>query len=178
MKDIQVITGCMFAGKTTELINRLKLLNKKYLLVKPKLDTRDRKTQICTHDGLFEKARQIHNLSEILHSLEGVQVLGIDEAQFFNESILVEIENIASQGITIVIAGLEKDYLNKPFGCMDKIIALSSSTTRLKAECSRCKHPATYSHRKPNYLKSQVLIGDENQYEALCERCFKKQIRT
>jgi thymidine kinase len=174
MKDIQVITGCMFAGKTTELINRLKLLNKKYLLVKPKLDTRDIESQICTHDGVFEDAIQVNNLSEIFNKLKGIEVLGIDEAQFFNESIIKEIEYISSKGISIVIAGLAKDYLNKSFGCMDKMIQISTSITWLKAECNRCKKSATYSHRKPNYLKDQVLIGDENQYEALCETCFKK----
>ena len=177
MKDIQVITGCMFAGKTTELINRLKLLNKKYLLVKPKLDTRDIETQICTHDGLFEEAKQVNNLSEIFNKLKEIEVLGIDEAQFFHESIIEEIKHIASQGIIIVIAGLAKDYLNKPFGSMDKVIQISTSITWLQAECNHCKNPATYSHRKPNQLKNQVLIGDQNQYEALCETCFNKQMR-
>lgn len=177
MKDIQVITGCMFAGKTTELINRLKLINKNYLLVKPKLDTRDIESQICTHDGLFETAIQVNNLSEIFHKLNDIEVLGVDEAQFFNESIIKEIEYISSKGISVIIAGLEKDYLNKSFGCMDKILQISTSIKWLKAECNRCKKPATFSHRKPNNRKNQVLIGNSNQYEALCEKCFNKQTR-
>ena len=176
MKDIQVITGCMFAGKTTELIKRLKLLNKSYLLVKPKLDTRDVESQIFTHDGIFEAAKQVDNLSDIFNKLSNIDVLGVDEAQFFSEAIIQDIEYIASQGIIVVIAGLAKDYLNKSFGCMDQIIQISSSVTWLKANCNHCNKPATYSHRKSNIKKDQILIGDKNQYEALCEQCFNKLI--
>ena len=176
MKDIQVITGCMFAGKTTELINRLKSTNKNYVLVKPKLDTRDTGTEICTHNGLSESAIQVDNLSEISKKLDKIKVLGIDEAQFFDKSILKEIEQISSRGITIIIAGLAKDYLNKSFGFMKEIIKISSSTTWLKAVCNECNQPATYSHRNVIDSESQVLIGDSNHYQALCEKCFKKRI--
>ncbi|MBE37987.1 MAG: thymidine kinase [Flavobacteriales bacterium] len=174
MKDIQVITGCMFAGKTTELIRRLKLINKNYLLVKPKVDTRDVGSQICTHDGLFERGIQVDSLSEISNKLKNIEVLGIDEAQFFKKSIVQDIKDISSQGIIIIIAGLAKDYLNKSFGCMDDIIEISTSTTWLTAKCNQCNKPAEYSHRKAMNLTNQVLIGNANEYEALCEICFNK----
>ena len=172
MKDIQVITGCMFAGKTTELIRRLNLINKNYLLVKPKVDTRDIDSQICTHDGLFETGIQVDCLSEISNKLKSIEVLGIDEAQFFKQSIVQDIKDISDRGIIIIIAGLAKDYLNKPFGFMDEIIKISTSTTWLKAKCNQCNKPAEYSHRKTMNLSHQVLIGSSNEYEALCKMCF------
>jgi len=172
MKNIQVITGCMFAGKTTELIRRLKLINKNYLLVKPKIDTRDINSQICTHDGLFETGIQVDSLSEISNKLKSIEVLGIDEAQFFKKSIVQDIKDISAKGIIIIIAGLAKDYLNQSFGFMDEIIEISTSTTWLKAQCNHCNKPAEYSHRKVMNLTNQVLIGNSNDYEALCKTCF------
>ena len=176
MKDIQVITGCMFAGKTTALIDRLKSTNCKYLLVKPKIDTRDEGSQISTHDGLSETGIRVNRLSEIFQKLKGIKVVGIDEAQFFNNSIVEDINYIASKNITIIIAGLKKDYLNKSFGCMAEIIKIATSITMLKAICNDCGDAATYSYRKNINSKTQVLIGDSNEYAALCKECFEKRI--
>ena len=177
MKEIQVITGCMFAGKTTELINRLKSTNKKYLLVKPILDTRDIENKICTHDGLFETGIQVHRLLDVSKHLDDVSVLGVDEAQFFDSSIIEDLHEISSRGILIILAGLAKDYLNKPFGYMSKIIEMSNSVTWLKAKCHQCSLDATYSHRKQSYSENQVVVGDSEKYEALCENCFKKYVK-
>jgi len=172
MKDIQVITGCMFAGKTTELINRLKKSNKNYLLIKPKIDNRDNGNQIRTHGGLSEKAKRVDKISEVFEKLIDIQLIGIDEAQFFKNSIIQDIRYLISKNIQVIIAGLEKDYLDKPFGYMEEIIGISNSITRLKAACNRCQNPATYSHRKDTSFKKQLLIGNSNIYEALCEKCF------
>ncbi|MBF25892.1 MAG: thymidine kinase [Flavobacteriales bacterium] len=174
MKDIQVITGCMFAGKTTELLNRLKATNKQYLLVKPRVDTRDQLNNISTHDGVFEKGIRVNKLSEIFTQIKDIKVVGIDEAQFFSKSIIVDIEYLASKQITIIVAGLDKDYLNRSFGYMKEISSIASSTTVLTARCNHCGRPASYSHRKNHLNNTQVLIGNSSEYEALCSTCYFK----
>ena len=174
IKDIQVITGCMFAGKTTELLNRLKIINKTYLLVKPKIDTRNTGTRLTTHGGRYAQAITISRLSDIFNRLDNIEVIAIDEAQFFKNSIIEDINQLIAKNIKIIIAGLEKDYLHQPFGPMQEIIAISTSLTRLTAICNQCKGEANYSHRITKNTKTQVLIGDSNKYEALCEMCFDK----
>lgn len=174
MKQLQVITGCMFAGKTTELLNRLNLLKEQYLLVKPIMDNRIEGDQISTHNGIAKRAIRVNNLSEIFKNLTNIKVVGIDEAQFFNKSIIQDLKYLKSQNIKVIIAGLDKDYLNKPFGFMKDIISLSDSVTRLKAICNYCSQEASYSHRKNTVSQNQFLIGNKNFYEALCESCFQK----
>mgnify|MGYP001487139650 CR=1 FL=1 len=173
MKDLQVITGCMFAGKTTALISRLKSLNEHYLLVKPKVDIRDHEEQIVTHSGITERAISVHKLSDIFDKLSDIKVVGIDEAQFFQKSIISDLDYLHSNGIRVIVAGLEKDYLNQPFGSMVEIISIAESITRLMAICHRCGGDAIYSHRKNTDTKEQLLIGNKNFYEALCETCFQ-----
>jgi len=172
MKDIQVITGCMFAGKTTELINRLRATNNNYLLVKPIIDNRSREDTVCTHDGVVEKAIRVNQLSDVFTLLTNIQTVGVDEAQFFNKSIIDDLNYLKEKNIKIIIAGLDKDYLDKPFKSMTKIISISDSVTRLMAECNNCGKDAIYSHRKNTNSKQQLLIGAENFYEALCKKCF------
>ena len=174
MKQIQVITGCMFAGKTTELLNRLNSLNENYLLVKPMIDNRIEGDQISTHNGMSIRAIRVNNLSEIFKKITNIKVVGIDEAQFFNRSIIQDLKYLKSKNIKVIIAGLDKDYLNKPFGCMSDIISLSDAVTTLTAVCNTCSKAASYSHRKSSVSQDQFLIGNENFYEALCESCFQK----
>ena len=176
MKEIQVITGCMFAGKTTELINRLRATNANYLLVKPVVDNRDSENIVCTHDGVEEKAIRVRKISDVFTLLSNIQVVGIDEAQFFTTSIIDDLYYLKEKNIKIIIAGLEKDYLHKPFKSMTKIISMSDSVIRLNAICHHCGKDATYSHRKNTTSKDQLLIGSENFYEALCEECFNNII--
>jgi len=175
MKHIQLITGCMFAGKTTELLNRLRAMNEKYLLVKPKIDNRDMGSQVSTHSGIIEKAIRVHRLADIFKKLKNIKLIGVDEAQFFTKFIIEDLSYLKSKNIKIIIAGLDKDYLNKPFGCMEEIITISDSITRLKAKCQNCQQDATCSYRKNTILEQQFLIGNENFYEALCESCFAKR---
>ena len=172
MKDLQVITGCMFAGKTTELINRLKEKKEDYLLVKPIIDNRDNGNRVSTHSGIEEKAICVNTVSDIFNRLDNVKLVGIDEAQFFKKSILQDLHYLKQKNIKIIIAGLEKDYLNRPFGLMAEIIKISDSVIRLTAICNQCGLDATYSHRKNTEQKEQFLIGNANFYEALCEECF------
>jgi len=175
-KDIEVITGCMFAGKTTELLKRLKKTNKKYLLIKPKTDTRNAGDRLISHDGIEAQALTVHKLSDIFDKLDNIQLVAIDEAQFFDHTIIQAINYLVAQKIKIMIAGLEKDYLNQPFGAMDKIIKMSTSITRLHARCNQCGEDAYYSNRTTKKTKTQVLVGDSNNYEALCEICFSKRV--
>lgn len=172
MKGIEVITGCMFSGKTTELISRLKNINADYLLIKPQIDNRGSDNKVSTHSGVAENAIKVNNLSDVLNLIEGVGVIGIDEAQFFNESIIHDLNYIKSKGLRIIIAGLEKDYLNKPFKSMLDILSIADSVTRLTAICNKCGRDATCSYRKNTNSKKQLLIGDANFYEARCEQCF------
>lgn len=176
MKPIEVITGCMFAGKTTALLSRLRSTNNKYLLVKPKIDDREIGDTVSTHNGISAKAIRVGKLSDIFKELKNIKVVGIDEAQFFTKSIIEDLNYLKSKNIKIIIAGLEKDYLNQPFKSMMEIIAISDSITRLKAKCHQCGKDATYSHRKNTNSKAQLLIGSENFYEALCEKCFNNNV--
>lgn len=177
-KDIHVITGCMFAGKTTELLKRLKKVNKTYLLVKPQIDTRNSSDQLITHSGINAHAITVNKLSDTFGMLSGIELIAIDEAQFFDSSIICDINYLVSKRIQIIIAGLEKDYLNKSFGSMRQIIDMSTSLTRLKAICGQCGKDAYYSHRITTKNKKQVLIGDADQYEALCKICFTKKMES
>ena len=177
MKHIEVITGCMFAGKTTELFNRLKKTNQGYLLVKPIIDNRDKGDKVVTHSGVFESAKRVNRLSDVFSQLNLIKVLGVDEAQFFDQNIITDLNFLKSQQIKVFVAGLEKDYLNKPFGYMQEIINISDSTTRLKATCNSCGQDAVCSHRKNINSNDQLLIGNKNFYQALCLPCYNKLTR-
>ena len=174
MKGIEVITGCMFSGKTTELFSRLKLVNAPVLLVKPIIDDRDTGNIISTHSGIELEAFRIHHLSEIFDQLDNVNVLGIDEAQFFPKTIINDLKYLSRMNVRIIIAGLNKDYLNKNFEVMRDIIDISDSTTVLHARCI-CGEKASFSYRKNQSLKDQILIGNKDVYEALCEICFEEK---
>ena len=106
--------------------------------------------------------------------LSGIKAVGVDEAQFFPASIIDDLYYLNSKNIKIIVAGLEKDYLNQPFGSMVEIISIADSIVRLKANCHRCGRDAEYSQRKNTDTKKQFLIGNKNFYEALCEQCFQQ----
>jgi len=178
MKEIEVITGCMFAGKTTELIGRLNYANKKHILIKPIIDNRDYGDIIATHNGLKHKAIRLNRLSEVFPIIKNINLIGIDEAQFFSHDIIEDLNKLASKVDRIIIAGLEKDYLGNPFGSMNNIIQMSSSITRLTAMCNKCnKKNATHSHRKDMTNVKQLGIGNANVYEALCTKCMNKYLQ-
>jgi thymidine kinase len=175
MKEIEVITGCMFAGKTTELINRLKNAKENYILIKPIIDNRDHGDFITTHDGLKNKAIRVNRLSEIYPLINNINLIGIDEAQFFSQDIISDLKILSSKGLRIIISGLEKDYLDNPFGSMSTIIKISSSITRLTAKCHQCNKNAIHSYRKDDNNTEQLAIGSNNLYEALCTVCLNKK---
>ena len=168
---IEVITGCMFSGKSTELLNRLKTCSEKYILVKPKIDTRYGLTNVVTHSGEKESAIVVNSLSEVYQNLNGVNVLGIDEAQFFPISIIKDCKKLKKSGIRIIAAGLNKDYLNKEFKPVTGLLKIADSITKLYAICNICEAPATNSHRLSK-AKTTILLGHKNYYEPLCKKCY------
>jgi len=172
---IEIITGCMFAGKSTELLNRVEKLNQKVLLVKPKLDSRYDESTINTHSGKKLNALNINSLADIFTQLSNADVVAIDEAQFFEKKILEDCLRISSMGIDIIIAGLEFDYLHQKFDSMTALLSVADSITRLTAICVACGDPATHSHRIVN-RKSKILVGHKDFYEPLCNQCFKKNV--
>ncbi len=169
---IEIITGCMFSGKSTELLHRLQTSSKNFLLIKPKLDTRYDKRNVITHSGKKESAIIVNSVSEIFEKLQGIKILGIDEAQFFSPRIVKDCLTIKKLGLRIIIAGLNKDYLNKKFKSVDGLIKIADSTTKLYAVCSKCSSPANRSHRITNQ-RSKILLGHKNFYEPLCEKCYE-----
>ena len=172
---IEIITGCMFAGKSTELLNRVEKLNKKALLVKPKLDSRYDQSTINTHSGKKIEALNINSLSDIFAQLSNIDIVAIDEAQFFEKEILEDCLKISRMGINIIIAGLEFDYLHQKFDSMHALLSIANSVTRLTAICVACSAPATHSRRIVN-KKSKILVGHKDFYEPLCNQCYKKNV--
>ena len=147
----------MFAGKSTELIYRVESSNKNFLFIKPKLDSRYDKGSINTHSGKKMDALVVNSLREIFNKLNYINLVAIDEAQFFDKSIMEDCLKISNMGIDLIIAGLEYDYLHKKFDSMSCLLDISDSITRLTAICSECGSPAIHSHRIVN-TNSKILF--------------------
>ena len=176
---IEVITGSMFSGKTSELIRQIRVVRrggKQALIFKPEIDDRYSKDAVVTHDMDEEKSISVKSAKEILkHLPKDKVVIGIDEAQFFDSSLVDVLRDLSQQGYRIVVAGLDMDYNQKPFGIMPTLLAIASEVTKLKAICSICGEPnAMYSVRK-TAEKETVLVGAE-QYKAVCEKCLPDRL--
>lgn len=169
---IEVITGCMFSGKSTELLRRLHDLDSKFILLKPKLDTRYSLDEVITHSGEKKSAFVVNNVSEIFNNLNDIKIIGIDEAQFFSYSIVEDCLKLKKLGCTVIVAGLNKDYLNEEFKSVYGLIDIADSTTKLYAICNKCKKPASRSHRLSNET-SKILLGHKDCYEPLCKKCYE-----
>ena len=137
---IEVITGCMFSGKSTELLRRLHDVDSKFILLKPKLDTRYSLDEVITHSGEKKSAFVVNNVSEIFNNLNDIKIIGIDEAQFFSYSIVEDCLKLKKLGCTVIVAGLNKDYLNEEFKSVYGLIDIADSTTKLYAICNKCKN--------------------------------------
>jgi thymidine kinase len=173
---IEVICGSMFSGKTEELIRRLKrakIANLKVEIFKPAIDVRYDEVQVVSHDANSILSTPIDNSQTILLMTEGVDVVGIDEAQFFDEEIMHVCEVLATKGIRVIVAGLDMDYLGKPFGSMPNLLAIADYITKLHAICVRCGHIANISYRKTSQ-EGQVLLGEKDIYEPRCRKCAAK----
>jgi thymidine kinase len=172
--SIEVITGSMFSGKTEELIRRLRraqFAGLKVEIFKPSLDNRYSETRVVSHDDKSIISTPVDNASAILLFAGDVNVVGIDEAQFFDNSIIDVCNTLADNGIRVVVAGLDMDFMGKPFGPMPALLAVAEFVTKVHAICMRCGNLAQYSFRKSG--ESQVvLLGEKNLYEPLCRDCY------
>ena len=174
---IEVICGSMFSGKTEELIRRLKrvkIANLKVEIFKPAIDTRYDETKIVSHDTNAIQSTPVESSQSILLLAQDVDVVGIDEAQFFDAEITRVCEELALRGIRVIVAGLDMDYLGKPFGQMPYIMAKADYVTKLHAICMKCGSIANYSYRKiPN--EDQVMLGATDVYEPRCRKCYHEK---
>jgi thymidine kinase len=177
--SIEVITGSMFSGKTEELIRRLRRAQFAGLRVeifKPSLDKRYSETRVVSHDDKSIISTPVDNPSAILLLAGEVEVVGIDEAQFFDNSIVGVCNQLADSGTRILIAGLDMDFMGKPFGPMPALLAIAEYVTKVHAICPRCGNLAQYSFRKSDE-EQVVLLGEKNLYEPLCRNCYNSALK-
>lgn len=170
---IEVICGSMFSGKTEELIRRLKrvkIANLKVEIFKPTIDVRYDEVKIVSHDTNAILSTPVDNSQSILVLAQDVDVVGIDEAQFFDVEIANVCEQLAQRGIRVIVAGLDMDYLGNPFGQMPNLLAKADYITKLHAICMKCGNIANISYRKIA-TGPQVLLGEKDIYEPRCRQC-------
>lgn len=170
---IEVVCGSMFSGKTEELIRRLKrakIANLSVEIFKPALDTRYDETNIVSHDTNSIASTPVDNAQSILLLANDVQVVGIDEAQFFDNGIVDVCEKLAVQGVRVIVAGLDMDFKGRPFGPMPYLLAKADYITKLHAICMVCGNIANVSYRK-SAEAGQVLLGEKDLYEPRCWHC-------
>lgn len=175
---IEVICGSMFSGKTEELIRRLRraqFANQQVAIFKPMLDTRYSEVEVVSHDQTSIKAVPIKSPAEMLEAGQGVKVIGIDEAQFFDDSLIQVVRFLADHGIRVIVAGLDMDYLGQPFGPMPRLMAIAEDVQKVHAICVKCGNLANHSHRLTRST-DLVVLGEKDVYEPLCRECFNKAL--
>ena len=173
---IEVITGSMFSGKTEELIRRLKrarIAKQRVEIFKPRLEVRYSEEEVVSHDDNAILSTPVDSAASILLLSSGVEVVGIDEVQFFDNGILKVCNQLAGQGVRVIAAGLDMDYLGKPFGPMPGLMAIAEYVTKVHAICVRCGNLAHYTHRLSEDDKL-ILLGETDIYEPLCRVCYTK----
>jgi len=176
---IEVITGCMFSGKSEELIRRLRrarIAKQKIQVFKPSIDTRYSNIEVVSHDGGKVQGEPVRNAMEIAEKVQSdTDVVGIDEAQFFDDAIVDVVNNIAGKGIRVVVAGLDMDFRGEPFGPMPFLMSIADDVLKLHAICAICGEDATRTQRlidgKPaSFNDPIILIGASEKYEARCRK--------
>jgi thymidine kinase len=173
---IEVICGSMFSGKTEELIRRMKraqIANLKTEIFKPVVDNRYDETNVVSHDENAIVSVSVHHSQNILLLAQDADVIGIDEAQFFDNGIINVCEKLAIAGARVIVAGLDMDYLGNPFGPVPQLLAIADYITKLHAICVRCGNIASMSYRKTKQ-QGQVVIGEMDIYEPRCRVCYLK----
>ncbi|MFZ4706238.1 MAG: thymidine kinase [Bacteroidales bacterium] len=171
---IEVICGSMFSGKTEELIrrlNRARIAKQKVEIFKPRVDTRYDEINVVSHDENSIVSTPVETASQILLYAEEVEVVGIDEAQFFDSDLMAVCNFLANKGVRVIVAGLDMDFQGNPFGPIPSLLATAEYVTKVHAICMRCGNLAQYSHRTiaDNNL---VVLGEKDSYEPLCRKCY------
>ena len=176
---IEVVTGCMFSGKTEELIRRMKrsrIANRKVEIFKPQVDTRYDEEAVVSHDENHIPSTPVSHARNILLLASDTEVVGIDEAQFFDESLVDVCEALALRGIRVIAAGLDMDFKGRPFGPMPQLLAVAEYVTKVHAICMQCGDPATHSYRIVSD-SGVILLGEKDAYEPRCRACFHRGMR-
>ncbi len=173
---IEVVAGSMFSGKTEELIRRLrraKIAKQKVEIFKPVIDVRYSETEVISHDENSIRSTPVENSANILLLAGDVDVVGIDEAQFFDNGIIEVVTKLANNGIRVIITGLDMDFKGVPFGPIPGLMAVADHITKVHAICVRCGNVAQFSHRLSE-KEQVVLLGEKDIYEPLCRSCFRE----
>lgn len=173
---IEVIVGSMFSGKTEELIrrlNRAKIAKQRVEIFKPGIDVRYSEEDVVSHNSNAIRSTPVENSANILLLSGAVDVVGIDEAQFFDKGLVTVCNQLANDGVRVIVAGLDMDFSGKPFGPIPDLLATAEYVTKVHAICMRCGALAQYSYRLSEN-KDTVLLGEKDRYEPLCRSCYLK----
>ena len=173
---IEVICGSMFSGKTEELIRRMKraqFAHQRVEIFKPSIDTRYDEENVVTHEGVSIPSTPVDNSASIVLLSSNCEVVGIDEAQFFDDNIVDVCNDLANRGVRVIVAGLDLDYTGTPFGPMPALCAIADQVDKVHAICVKCGALAYVSHRKTLDNHNQVMLGEKQEYEPLCRECYR-----
>ena len=176
---IEVVCGSMFSGKTEELIRRMKravFAKQSVEIFKPSIDTRYSEEDVVSHDHNSITCTPIDSSSAILLLAAGIDVVGIDEAQFLDEGLVDVCNELANKGVRVIVAGLDMDFKGIPFGPMPALCAIADDVTKVHAICVKCGSLAYVSHRMVDEER-RVLVGEKMEYEPLCRSCYQKALR-
>ena len=177
--SFEVICGSMFSGKTEELIRRMKraqFAKQTVEIFKPCIDVRYSEDKVVSHDSHSIHSTPIESPAQMLELSNDVEVVGIDEAQFFDDSLIEVVQTLANRGIRVIIAGLDTDFLGKPFGPMPALMAVAEDIQKVHAICVKCGSPANHSHRH-SASDELVVLGETDIYEPLCRHCYNAAVK-
>lgn len=175
---IEVVCGSMFSGKTEELIRRLRraqFANQKIAIFKPTIDNRYSDVEVVSHDAHKINSKPISDASEMLSVDPEVQVVGVDEAQFFGSNLVDVCQALANRGVRVIVAGLDTDFKGVPFGPIPMLMAVAEDVQKVHAICVKCGGLANHSHRLSK-SEDLVLLGETDIYEPLCRACFNAAV--
>lgn len=175
---IEVVCGSMFSGKTEELIRRLRraqIANQTVEIFKPAVDVRYSEFELVSHNRNSIHSTPVVSSAEILTQGPKVQVVGIDEAQFFDAGVVAVARELANMGTRVIVAGLDMDFRGEPFGPMPALMAMAEFVTKVHAICQRCGSLANYSYRLRREA-AQIVLGEKDVYEPRCRRCFYQEV--
>ncbi len=173
-----MVCGSMFSGKTEELIRRMRraqFARQRVEIFKPSIDVRYSEEDVVSHDQKHIQSTPIDSSASILLLANDMDVVGIDEAQFFDQGIVDVCNELANRGVRVIVAGLDMDFRGVPFGPMPALCAIADDVTKVHAICVRCGNLAYVSHRKVSSDK-RVLLGETQEYEPLCRECYQKEL--